>query len=83
MDAVTKSIAEMNATIAKARSKITRQWVLPIGGRSADSTIIISVIVQTAIAHRKGEHVMKEREALESSKPWKLRQREQWNPEHR
>ena len=38
--------------------------------------------METAIAHGKREHVMKDREALQNSIPWKLRQREQWNAEH-
>ena len=32
----------------------TRQLVLPFVGRSADSTLIISLIMETTIAHRKG-----------------------------
>ena len=73
----------MQLRIGTSREELpTRQLVLSFGGRSADSTAIISLIMETAIAHRKGEHVLKEREALESSRPWMLRQRQQWNPEH-
>ena len=39
----------------------------------------IGIAVQRQECHC---HVMKEREALESSRPWKLRQKEQRNPGH-
>ena len=123
-DAVTKSIDELNATIAKAtkirqdehlngpvilpvkddhslrswRRRVsrvvleqlpsptsmqlrlgttreelpTRQLISPFSARSSDSSMFISLIMETAIAHRKEKHVMKERETLESSRPWKL-----------
>ena len=59
----------MQLRLGTSREELpTRQLVLPFSARSADSTTIISLIMETAIAHRKGEHVMKEREALESSR---------------
>ena len=60
------SASSCSRNSCQAQRLPTRQLVLPFSGRSADSTIIISLILETAIAHRKGEHVMKEREALES-----------------
>ena len=36
----------------------------PLSGKSADSTVDISMIEETSVAHHKWEHEMKEHEAL-------------------
>ena len=54
------SPTSMQLRLGTSREELpTRQLVLPFSARSADATIILSLIMETAIAHCKGEHVMK------------------------
>ena len=60
------SPTSMQLRIGTSREELpTRQFMLPFSGWSADSIIIFTLIMETDIAHRKGEHVMKERESLD------------------
>ena len=65
-------------TCAQRRRISTCQCDMPVTCKSADFTVVISMVRETSIAHHEGEHVMKEREALKRSRPWKLRQRGRW-----
>ena len=60
----TVSSCTWNSCQAQYRWSVT-SGVLPIGLMSADSTEIIFLIMETAVAHRKEVHVMKERETRE------------------
>ena len=65
-----------------ARISTCQPDVRPLSGNSADFTVVISVIEETVVVHRKREHELKEREARDPKRPrpWKLRKSGRWSP---
>ena len=66
-----------------ARDQHVSTDVRPLCGKSADFTVVISVIEETAVVHRRlDEREMKEREAFgpERSRPRMLRQKRATQP---
>ena len=64
-----------------ARISTCRSVPMPPSGKSADFTVVMSVIEETVVVHRKREREMKEREALDPkrSMPWNSSQRGRWS----
>ena len=62
----TRGVAREARAQPFARSSTCQLISMPLSGKSADFTIVVSMIEETSVAGRKREHDMKEREALDS-----------------